>query len=262
MGLGKTVHGPGAARHSSCAFDRRPTALSWSSRCARCFNWRQDGTVHTRSARSSSHVGGSRAADARILCDHDVVLTTYGTLRRDAGSDRRCTFDYVVLDEAAGRSRTPRASAKATRAAARAPSPRAERHADRKPSRRALEPVRIPQPGACSAAPTSFFTIGDWATPPRSDAAFAPREAIAGPAPVHPAPDQGAGRLGPAAGLRGAAMPQAGTACRSAIWKPRLRTIGAPLLERRAEQGSADPSWRFVTGRCCGCNDVKPAAEA
>ena len=32
--------------------------------------------------------------------DHDLILTTYGTLRRDAASLKDVEFDYVILDEA------------------------------------------------------------------------------------------------------------------------------------------------------------------
>ena len=70
-------------------------------------------------------------------------------LRHAAARRRwRCTdveFDYAILDEAQAIKNAATASAKAARLLRGAASAGAERHADREPSRRAVEPVRVPQ---------------------------------------------------------------------------------------------------------------------
>ena len=49
------------------------------------------------------------------ITDCDLVLTTYGTLRRDAAHMKEIEFDYVVLDEAQAIKNAASASAKAAR---------------------------------------------------------------------------------------------------------------------------------------------------
>jgi SNF2 family DNA or RNA helicase len=47
--------------------------------------------------------------------DHDVIVTTYGTLRRDAALLKDVTFDYAILDEAQAIKNAATESAKAAR---------------------------------------------------------------------------------------------------------------------------------------------------
>jgi SNF2 family DNA or RNA helicase len=47
-----------------------------------------------------NHTGNQRTEGAESLADADIVLTTYGTLRRDIMRHREVEFDYIVLDEA------------------------------------------------------------------------------------------------------------------------------------------------------------------
>jgi SNF2 family DNA or RNA helicase len=47
-----------------------------------------------------NHTGNTRLEETGPLTDWDIVLTTYGTLRRDIMRHRETEFDYVVLDEA------------------------------------------------------------------------------------------------------------------------------------------------------------------
>jgi SNF2 family DNA or RNA helicase len=62
------------------------------------------------------YVGGGRAAMRNEFARHDLVLTTYGTLRRDADTLSSVRFDYVVLDEAQAIKNASSVSAKAARA--------------------------------------------------------------------------------------------------------------------------------------------------
>jgi SNF2 family DNA or RNA helicase len=61
------------------------------------------------------YVGTGRAAMRESFAEHDVVLTTYGTLRRDADALSGVQFDYVVLDESQAIKNAASVSAKTTR---------------------------------------------------------------------------------------------------------------------------------------------------
>jgi hypothetical protein len=52
---------------------------------------------------------------ARHFADHDLVLTTYGTLRNDAADLRKVQFDYLILDESQAIKNAGSVSAKAVR---------------------------------------------------------------------------------------------------------------------------------------------------
>ena len=62
------------------------------------FNWNQEATRFTPQLRVLDYTGVSR--DRHGWTDYDVILTTYGTLRRDVVHLQDVEFDCVVLDEA------------------------------------------------------------------------------------------------------------------------------------------------------------------
>jgi len=62
------------------------------------FNWKQEAERFTPRLRVLDYTGLGR--DGHSLADYDLILTTYGTLRRDAVHLKDVEFDYVVLDEA------------------------------------------------------------------------------------------------------------------------------------------------------------------
>ncbi len=62
------------------------------------FNWKQEAARFTPQLRVLDHTGLER--NSHDFAAYDLVLTTYGTLRRDAWSFKDAEFDYVVLDEA------------------------------------------------------------------------------------------------------------------------------------------------------------------
>jgi superfamily II DNA or RNA helicase len=64
------------------------------------FNWHNECTKFTPDLKTIEYSGLERAAMRPDLPKHDIVLTTYGTLRRDIGILKDIAFDYVVLDEA------------------------------------------------------------------------------------------------------------------------------------------------------------------
>ncbi len=77
------------------------------------FNWKQEAARFTPRLRVLDHTGLAR--DVNTFADYDLILTTYGTLRRDAAEFKDIEFDYVVLDEAQAIKNPTTESAKAAR---------------------------------------------------------------------------------------------------------------------------------------------------
>jgi superfamily II DNA or RNA helicase len=118
MGLGKTVMvlalltreaEAGGTRH-----EPRPPSLVVAPRSL-VFNWQQEAARFAPGLRVLVYTGGGRDAQRERFAEHDLVLTTYGTLRRDAAHLAAVDFHYVVLDEAQSVKNASSASAKATR---------------------------------------------------------------------------------------------------------------------------------------------------
>jgi superfamily II DNA or RNA helicase len=96
MGLGKTVQvlafldkRRGSGRPSLAVVPR-----------SLIFNWRSEAARFAPELRVLTHWGPQRVRERERLLAHDLVLTTYGTLRRDVLFLRELEFDYVILDEA------------------------------------------------------------------------------------------------------------------------------------------------------------------
>jgi superfamily II DNA or RNA helicase len=64
------------------------------------FNWHSECTRFAPKLKTIEYSGIGRAAQRADLAKHDIVLTTYGTLRRDIAILKEIPFEYVVLDEA------------------------------------------------------------------------------------------------------------------------------------------------------------------
>jgi SNF2 family DNA or RNA helicase len=79
------------------------------------FNWRQEAARFAPALRVLDFTGGGRREALDRVTDHDVVLTTYGTLRRDIGRLKEIAFDYAILDEAQAIKNARTSSAKAAR---------------------------------------------------------------------------------------------------------------------------------------------------
>lgn len=77
------------------------------------FNWRAEAQRFTPQLRVLEHTGLAR--DTALIGHHHLILTTYGTLLRDAAQLAEIEFDYVVLDEAQAVKNASTASAKAVR---------------------------------------------------------------------------------------------------------------------------------------------------
>ena len=112
MGLGKTVQM--LALLASRQVDHAGTSLIVVPRSL-VFNWEQEAARFTPTLTLLVHQGATRDTDTTHFANYDVVLTTYGALRRDAAMMRTFEFDYVVLDEAQAIKNAATASAKAAR---------------------------------------------------------------------------------------------------------------------------------------------------
>jgi len=113
MGLGKTVMVLALldARRQEPAAERRPS-LAVVPRSL-VFNWIAEARRFAPELRVLDYTGPQRVN--AHLDDHDLVLTTYGTLRRDAPALKDYEFDYLVLDEAQAIKNAVTATAKAVR---------------------------------------------------------------------------------------------------------------------------------------------------
>jgi hypothetical protein len=77
------------------------------------FNWKQEVERFTPQIRILDYTGIGRSRGD--LSEYDLILTTYGTLRKDAVHFKDLVFDYVILDEAQAVKNAKTESAKAVR---------------------------------------------------------------------------------------------------------------------------------------------------
>ncbi len=103
MGLGKTIQVLGMlvrrqATIREQGISHRPTLVIVPKSLV--FNWIEEARKFAPGLRVLNHTGNARLDESGSLEDWDLILTTYGTLRRDIVRHRETEFDYVVLDEA------------------------------------------------------------------------------------------------------------------------------------------------------------------
>jgi superfamily II DNA or RNA helicase len=79
------------------------------------FNWMSEAARFAPELRVLDFAHADRHSGAHAIPASDMVLTTYGTLRRDAAELKDHRFDYVVLDEAQAIKNAGTATAKAVR---------------------------------------------------------------------------------------------------------------------------------------------------
>ncbi len=97
MGLGKTVQALTMLDYykttngSLKAIVVCPTTL--------IYNWQNEVKKFTPSLTYHIHHGSARSRSAEELSNHNIIITTYGTLRSDIQILLKMFFDYVVLDE-------------------------------------------------------------------------------------------------------------------------------------------------------------------
>ncbi len=109
MGLGKTVQVLAllAGKRKGPALVVVPKSL--------VFNWKQETGRFAPNLRVLDHTGINRDKTAPAFADHDIVLTTYGTLRNDAAVFAEFRFDTCILDESQAAKNATTETAKAVR---------------------------------------------------------------------------------------------------------------------------------------------------
>ena len=97
MGLGKTVQVLAALAGRRAASPQPPPSLVIVPRSI-VFNWLREAARFAPTLKVIDHTGVGRSRNLEELADADLIVTTYGTLRRDAAQLSAMAFDYVVLD--------------------------------------------------------------------------------------------------------------------------------------------------------------------
>jgi superfamily II DNA or RNA helicase len=99
MGLGKTIQLLAILVDRKAKMKRTLPSLVVVPKSL-LFNWHSECAKFAPDLKAIEYSGLDRAELRPSLPKHDVVLTTYGTLRRDITLLKDIQFDYVVLDEA------------------------------------------------------------------------------------------------------------------------------------------------------------------
>jgi len=109
MGLGKTVQVLAflAGRRKGTTLVVVPKSL--------VFNWKQEATRFAPKLKVLDHTGLTRDRSGGTFKDHDIVITTYGTLRNDISAFTTLRFDTCVLDESQAAKNSETETAKAVR---------------------------------------------------------------------------------------------------------------------------------------------------
>ncbi|MCF8030947.1 MAG: DEAD/DEAH box helicase [Desulfohalobiaceae bacterium] len=97
MGLGKTIQVLALLQQRKQTRGYGPSLVV--APASLMFNWREEAGRFAPQLKVVSHIGPQRATKAKELEQADLVLTTYGTLRKDASLLRKIEFDCAVLDE-------------------------------------------------------------------------------------------------------------------------------------------------------------------
>ena len=210
------------------------------------FNWQQECERFTPELRVLEYTGLERAPLRDKFNEYDIILTTYGTLRRDILVLQRVSIRLCRAGRSANDQKRRLAGGQGVAAVARQSSRRPERHADRKPSGRFVVDFRVPQSG--HAGPQlGLQVVCSRRRRPR-------RPQIAGRriAAVHPPADKKAGRQRTARKIRTDHL---------------LRYVGktAQAVRRTARSLPRARCWAWSTSRgwpsrrctcwkrCCGC---------
>ena len=118
MGLGKTIQVLALfmrrkAATAAAGAPHRPSLVVVPKSLV--FNWMDEAQKFSPNLRVANHTGNTRSETSTDLSEYDIVITTYGTLRRDIINHREREFDYVVLDEAQSIKNAASQAAKACR---------------------------------------------------------------------------------------------------------------------------------------------------
>ncbi|NPA93947.1 MAG: DEAD/DEAH box helicase family protein [Thermodesulfobacteria bacterium] len=97
MGLGKTVQVLAWLQKIKRRKGFRPNLIVAPTSLV--FNWQAEAEKFTPRLKMTVYVGQSRKEQIENFADSDIVLTTYGIIRRDIGRLVKTQFNYCILDE-------------------------------------------------------------------------------------------------------------------------------------------------------------------
>jgi superfamily II DNA or RNA helicase len=97
MGVGKTAQVLALLETRRLSRPSIPPSIAVVPRSL-VFNWKEEAARFTPQLRILDHTMADRNLDQ--IANHDLVLVTYGVLRRDIVKLRNIKFDYAILDEA------------------------------------------------------------------------------------------------------------------------------------------------------------------
>lgn len=98
MGLGKTIQVLALLADRKQRGEQGPSLVVMPK--SLIFNWKREAARFTPQLNVIDYTGGEREQVRDAIQHADIVLTTYGTLRRDIEELREFEFNYVMLDEA------------------------------------------------------------------------------------------------------------------------------------------------------------------
>ena len=98
MGVGKTIQ---ALAFLESIYDREPEVKATLIVMPRSllFNWQREAQKFTPELDVYVHADAGRITEATQFDEHDLVLTTYGTMLRDVELLRQYEFHHIILDE-------------------------------------------------------------------------------------------------------------------------------------------------------------------
>ncbi len=100
MGLGKTIQFLALLQERKRERENEPLPTLVVVPKSLIFNWKEESKRFTPDLTVMEYIGLDRADLRADFAKTDLILTTYGTLRRDILELKDVQFDYVVLDEA------------------------------------------------------------------------------------------------------------------------------------------------------------------
>jgi len=118
MGLGKTIQVLALlenrrTRRLKAGETRRPSLVVVPR--SLIFNWQDEATRFTPKLRVANYTGVDRRERLGALTEYHLIVTTYGTLRRDITELKEQCFDYAILDESQAIKNSNSLAAKASR---------------------------------------------------------------------------------------------------------------------------------------------------
>ncbi len=97
MGLGKTVQALALLQHEHGNGAHTPSLIVVPTSIV--FNWMNEAKRFTTTLDVLCHTGNKRFRSQEEILGHDIIVTSYGTLRKDIALLKDIMFHYVILDE-------------------------------------------------------------------------------------------------------------------------------------------------------------------